>query len=160
MIAILLEFLLVWHHHHNHNFGPPNLKHLSSTSATNITIIAIWNPKSPEIGKWRPKSSYLANFFASVAANPQIDLLFIIYDRFGVGCTDDIVPEAMGIWNVRPVCMSFEEYWDLHTEFLCGRWTCNDQERADLFYDLTTRAWEDGVGHPPLHSPSVSQLNK
>ena len=43
-----------------------------------ITIIAIWNPGN------KP-SSYLPNFFASVQANPSINLLFIVVDKHNVG---------------------------------------------------------------------------
>ena len=45
-----------------------------------ITMIAIWVPRNsvPPI--------YLPYFFQSVEANPQVDLVFVQVDKFGVGC--------------------------------------------------------------------------
>lgn len=45
-----------------------------------ITMIAIWVPRSSV------SPIYLPYFFQSVEANPQVDLIFVQVDKFGVGC--------------------------------------------------------------------------
>ena len=45
-----------------------------------ITMIAIWVPRTSG------SPIYLPYFFQSVEANPQVDLLFVQVDKFGVGC--------------------------------------------------------------------------
>ncbi|KAL0957694.1 hypothetical protein HGRIS_001474 [Hohenbuehelia grisea] len=106
------------------------------TPAPRLTIIAIGNP-----GPQNPL--YLPNFFASEAANPSIDLLFIKYDKHRVGCN---VPFAAHVPNVREVCLSTEEYWDLHADFLCGHWGgCGEDERKAVVSKLHERAGGDRV---------------
>ncbi|KAL4266174.1 hypothetical protein AB1N83_000552 [Pleurotus pulmonarius] len=103
-----------------------------------LTIIAIWNP-SPD----NKEPIYLPNFFASVAANPSIDLLFIKYDRHRVGTPSC---EPSHVKNMRQVCLSFEEYWKLHADFLCKRWGgCSTPQRQELVSKLHERAPGDRV---------------
>ncbi|KAF7440632.1 hypothetical protein PC9H_000978 [Pleurotus ostreatus] len=106
--------------------------------APKLTIIAIWNP-SPD----NKEPIYLPNFFASVAANPSIDLLFIKYDRHRVGTPPC---EPSHVKNMRQVCLSFEEYWKLHADFLCKRWGgCSTTQRQQLVSKLHERAPGDRV---------------
>ncbi|KAJ8523019.1 hypothetical protein ONZ45_g500 [Pleurotus djamor] len=107
------------------------------TSPAKLTIIAIWNPTSAE-------PIYLPNFFASVAANPSIDFLFIKYDRHRLGtpCSK----YAPDVKNVREVCLSFEEYWALHLEFLCERWGgCTKMQKFLVTRKLHERSSGDRV---------------
>ncbi|KAL0958355.1 hypothetical protein HGRIS_000497 [Hohenbuehelia grisea] len=115
---------------------PPQPPRHYPTPPPRLTIIAIWNagPKNP---------LYLPNFFASVAANPSVDLLFIKYDKHRLGCD---VPFAPHVPNVREVCLSTEEYWDLHADFLCGYWGgCKEDERKVVISKLHERAQGDHV---------------
>ena len=119
--------------------------------APKLTIIAIWNP-SPD----NKEPIYLPNFFASIAANPSIDLLFIKYDRHRVG-TPSCGPSH--VKNMRQVCLSFEEYWKLHADFLCKRWGgCSTPQRQELVSKLHERAPGDRVRshlsvlYPQFHS--------
>lgn len=106
------------------------------TSAPKITIIGIWNPGSST-------PLYLPNFFASVAGNPSVDVLFIKDDRHEVGCE---APLAPGVPNVREVCLSSEEYWGLHADFLCERWGgCSELERETVMSKMFERRWGDRV---------------
>ncbi|KAJ8521549.1 hypothetical protein ONZ45_g1758 [Pleurotus djamor] len=77
-----------------------------------LTIIAIWVIKEED-------PIYLPNFFASIAANPSIDLLFVKYDKRSVGCQRAFAPH---IQNVREICLSAQEYWTLHKDFVCKQW--------------------------------------
>lgn len=99
-------------------------------------MIAIWNP-----GPSQPL--YLANFFASVAGNPSLDMLFIKDDRHEVGCDEPLAPN---VTNVREVCLSSEEYWGLHADFLCERWGgCTELERETVMSKMFERRWGDRV---------------
>ncbi|KAF4593083.1 hypothetical protein EYR38_008793 [Pleurotus pulmonarius] len=104
-----------------------------------ITIIAIWNPKTNN-----PKDPiYLPNFFASVAANPSIELLFIKYDKYEVGCQPPFAPDLP---NVKEICLATDEYWKLHAKFLCDYWRgCTDEEHANVLKKLHERADKDYV---------------
>lgn len=105
-------------------------------TAPKITIIAIWNPGSST-------PLYLPNFFASVAGNPTVDVLFIKDDRHEVGCNEALAP---GIPNVREVCLSSEQYWGLHADFLCERWGgCSEYERETVMSKMFDRRWGDRV---------------
>lgn len=108
------------------------------TPAPKITIIALWSSK----GGARP--AYLPNFFASVAANPSVDLLFIKFDKHGKG-TDCREMLSDNIPNVREVCLSVEEYWTLHADFLCERWGCSRAQRKLVEDKLWERAGGDFV---------------
>ncbi|KAF9031525.1 hypothetical protein BDZ89DRAFT_1063922 [Hymenopellis radicata] len=84
----------------------------------------------------RPRSRWLSScmnrtacyttsptFFASVGANPDVSLLLVKYHRtpeHGAECFD--LPGQAATVNVKEVCLSFEKYWDMHAEWLCGRW--------------------------------------
>jgi hypothetical protein len=83
-----------------------------------------------------------------VASNPDVDLLFIKYDKHRIGCVD-LVGEGMAA-NVREECLSFDEYWELHVEFLCEKWNCDDEERGKVLSKLYERAPQDRVGTPAL----------
>lgn len=109
------------------------------TERPRITIIAIWNPKANN-----PKDPiYLPNFFASVAANPLIELLFIKYDKYEVGCQTPFAPDLP---NVKEICLATDEYWKLHAKFLCDYWRgCSDEEHANVLKKLHERADKDYV---------------
>ncbi|KAF8333036.1 uncharacterized protein EI90DRAFT_3153808 [Cantharellus anzutake] len=105
-----------------------------------ITIIAIWATTN------EPRS-YLPNFFASVAENPSIDLLFVKFDKYGVGCGLSLVPPSIEHTNIRQLCFRYQEYWDLHRDFLCDkrRWNCTLEERDTLGEALYKRGKIDWV---------------
>ena len=108
-----------------------------------ITIIAIWNPGN------KP-SSYLPNFFASVQANPSINLLFIVVDKHNVGRCHEPVPE--GASNINQVCFTVDEYWNLHIDFLCNHWGCKGDDRAVIMAKLLERYPQDHVCTTISHS--------
>ncbi|KIP02588.1 hypothetical protein PHLGIDRAFT_287083 [Phlebiopsis gigantea 11061_1 CR5-6] len=109
---------------------------LYPTDAPKLTIVAIWNP-----GTSSPL--YLPNFFSSVAGNPTIDVLFIKDDRHEVGCD---APLAPAIPNLREVCLSSEEYWGLHADFLCEQWGgCSEHDRNRVMSKMRDRRWGDRV---------------
>ena len=116
--------------------GRPSLHY--PTPAPKITIIALWSSKGG------PRPIYLPNFFASVAANPSVDLLFIKFDKHGQGmdCEERL---SSNIPNVREVCLSVEEYWSLHADFLCARWGCSRAQRKLVEGKLLERAGGDFV---------------
>lgn len=104
-------------------------------SPPSITIIAIWTIRGRPV-------AYLDNFFGSVGANPQVDVLFVKYDINEVGCDQ---PLSHGIPNVREICLSIDEYWDLHADFLCDRWNCDEHQREVVDTKLRERAHGDRV---------------
>jgi hypothetical protein len=103
----------------------------------NITIIAVWNPKTSA----RPQA-YLPNFFASIQANPKIHLLFVVFDKFQYGCDKPIAPVAK---NIREICFSTENYWKVHVDYLCQRWGCTDEDEIALLETLLRRSNGDHV---------------
>lgn len=119
-----------------------------------LTLIALWSTRA------RP-AIYLPNFFSSVAANPSIDLLFIKFGHIQGGCHQ---PMAAGYPNVREVCLSASEYWELHADFLCGQWGCSGDNRTRLLDKLVERAENDRVrgcvsSLPNPRSSSIAQVN-
>ena len=95
-----------------------------SRAPPNITIIAIWNPKTDS-----PPHPYLPNFFASVRANPTVHLLFIVFDKFHYGCAKRISPVEK---NIQEICFDTDTYWSLHADFLCEHWGCTAQDKIPL----------------------------
>ncbi|KAI0033849.1 hypothetical protein K488DRAFT_69605 [Vararia minispora EC-137] len=91
--------------------------------APRITFIVLWSPD------YRT-ANYLPNFFASVAANPDIEVLLIKFDKYGFGGDACTRPRAEGFANVREVCLPLEEYHELHLEYMCGVWECTEEQRA------------------------------
>lgn len=113
--------------------GAPDL----STPAPRITFIVIWSPRLDTT------DPYLPNFFASIGANPSIELLLIKIDKYGLkdgGCE---LPRASGISNVREVCLGMEEYLDLHVQYLCDVWSCSEDEKEDVGKLVEERAEGD-----------------
>ena len=131
---------------------PPNnnLTTTPSLSARppNITIIAIWNPKTNA----RPQA-YLPNYFASIRANPKIHLLFVVFDKFQYGCDKPIAPIAE---NIKEICFDIEGYWRLHAEFLCQRWGCLPEEEEVLLQTLIRRSDGDWVSSSYLQLVACS----
>jgi hypothetical protein len=115
----------------NNNLG---LHSSSQSRPPNITIIAIWNPGRPQ--------PYLPNFFASVRANPQIHLLFVVLDKIHYGCGKRISPVEE---NIHEICFDTETYWRLHMDFLCEHWECTDQNKIPLLQTLVRRGNDDWV---------------
>lgn len=103
----------------------------------NITIIAIWNPKTDA-----PPQPYLPNFFASVRANPKVHLLFVVFDKFNYGCDRRISPDEK---NIQEICFDTESYWRLHRDFLCQYWGCTAQDGIPLLQTLIRRSNNDHV---------------
>lgn len=100
-----------------------------------ITLIAIWKHR-------KKPADYLPHFFASVAANEaSIELLFIKFG-FDSGCPESL---SNGTPNVREVCLTVEEYWDLHATFLCEKWGCSASEREEVVKKLHERKHSDRV---------------
>ncbi|KAJ7593635.1 hypothetical protein C8J56DRAFT_1043437 [Mycena floridula] len=93
-----------------------------STTPPKIQFITIWSPTNAA-------PTYLANFFASVAANPSIDVLFIKYDKYSRGrqeCEKVYAPANA-------------------TNFLCKNWAggCTTSERIKVAYRAATRSFND-----------------
>ncbi|KAL5507443.1 hypothetical protein ACEPAH_6899 [Sanghuangporus vaninii] len=86
-----------------------------------ITLIAVWSILGPS-------PIYLPYFFQSVEANEQIDLLFVQLDLQGKGCHS-----FSSAPNVRELCLSEDQYYHLHVNFLCQRWKCSEDEKRMLF---------------------------
>jgi len=117
----------------NNNLTTPSLP----TRPPNITIIAIWNPKTGA----RPQA-YLPNYFASIRANPKIHLLFVVFDKFQYGCEKPIAPVAE---NIKEICFDTESYWRLHADYLCQHWGCVAEEEEVLLKTLIRRSGGDFV---------------
>ncbi|KDQ20882.1 hypothetical protein BOTBODRAFT_169589 [Botryobasidium botryosum FD-172 SS1] len=114
---------------------PPPPPVLYPEPAPRITIIAVWTPR----GK---PPTYLPHFFASAAGNPSLDILFIKVDVNHAGCHE---PLAHGTPNIREVCLSVEEYWKLHADFLCGYWNCSSTDIRAVVSKLRERSSDDRV---------------
>ncbi|SRR5258708_8020640 len=111
-------------------------------SPSPITMIIMWNPRGGQ------PPSYLPNFFASVLANPTIDLLIIKHDRDGSGVDcGPMAPQNLSHSNIREVCFTQEEYFGRHAKWLCDLpgWTCSDDELLKLTADLIRFGQIDGV---------------
>ena len=106
--------------------------------APNVTIIALWGTRDAK------RAIYLNNFYASVKANPSIDLLLIKFDKYGTGMNCE-VPQSTGVPNVREVCLTVDEYWKLHADFLCERWECDAGDKAKVMETLKARSGGDFV---------------
>lgn len=88
-----------------------------------ITFIVLWSPDDRT-------ANYLPNFFASVGANPNIEVLLVKFDKYGKG--DDVceLERAPNIPNIREICVPMDEYYDLHTDYMCSVWNCTPDQRA------------------------------
>ncbi|EJD02913.1 uncharacterized protein FOMMEDRAFT_168024 [Fomitiporia mediterranea MF3/22] len=91
-----------------------------------ITIIAVWSILGPD-------PNYLPYFFQSVEANDQVDLLFVQVDKHDLGCSS-----YSSAPNVQELCLTEDQYYRFHVEFLCKRWKCSDDERR-IFFDTIKR---------------------
>ncbi len=107
-----------------------------------ITIINVFrNPSHPQF--------HLPNFMASVRANPQVDFLLVKYtqeseEQDGKGCMS--VPGLAETPNAREVCLSSDEYWNMHAEWICERWNdCAEEDVELLTAKMKSRAKVDLV---------------
>jgi hypothetical protein len=114
----------------------PFSKKTSFESSPKITIIAIWNPRETQPG-------YLPNFFASAKANTNIDLLFIVVDKHNTGQCHQPIPHRAT--NIKEICLSVEEYQNLHADFLCNHWGCDGDDRTILMAKLNERYQGDNA---------------
>jgi hypothetical protein len=131
--------------------SPPSQQ--SPTASPKITIIAIWNPRDPE----KP-ASYLPLFFASVKANPLIELLFIEVDKYNVGRCHEPIPH--GAPNIKEICFSMEEYSNLHADFLCNHWGCEGDDRVAIMDKLHKTIPGDNVCFYIFNRSRNSVFNK
>jgi hypothetical protein len=127
LFSSLSDILPVHLFSYNQSTRPPSPK---------ITIIAIWNPRE------KP-ASYLPVFFASVKANPLIELVFIQVDKYNVGRCHESIPH--GASNIKDICFSVEEYANLHADFLCNLWGCQEKDRGLVMEKLLNTIPADGV---------------
>ena len=89
---------------------PAEKEHTPLTGTTPaLTMIVLWSPH-------KRNEDYLPSFFATVGANPSIDLLLIKFDKYGYENGECERAQAAGVPNVREVCLSMEEYYALHVE--------------------------------------------
>ncbi|KAF8908692.1 hypothetical protein CPB85DRAFT_774854 [Mucidula mucida] len=69
---------------------------------------------------------YFPDFFASVGANPDVALFWsntIGRQNRTRSMAQSVLPTRAGADCERQGgCLSFERYWDMHAEWLCGRW--------------------------------------
>lgn len=128
----MFKYLVIDQSHQSHPLKPP---------APKITLISVWNPSPKSL---KDHVAYLPNFFDSVRANPSIHLLFIIYDKFNIGCdgTWRISPDYP---NIEEICFSTEEYWKLHADYLCEHWACGVEEKIKVMSELVRRSETDLV---------------
>jgi hypothetical protein len=114
--------------------GPP--EDSPAPAPPSITFIVIWSP--------RPKPDvYLPNFFASVAANPALELLLIKIDKYDMADGECEREHAPGVRGVREVCVPMAEYYALHLEFLCGQWNCTPEQRERVREAMVERFRKD-----------------
>lgn len=125
---------------HHEDVDVPSVPAVTShSSPPNITLIAIWNPRTNS-----PPQPYLSNFFASVQGNaPLVNLLFVIFDKHDYGCDKRITPSDMT--NVKEICFDPREYWQLHVDYLCRYWKCSKEEETKLLEVLIERGEDDFV---------------
>ncbi|KAF8320047.1 hypothetical protein DL93DRAFT_2094499 [Clavulina sp. PMI_390] len=125
---------------------PPSKTPLSSPALSNsvdtpplITIIAIWSPRPGS-----PPQAYLPNFFASVEANaPNVNMLFVIYDKDGYGCDKQVSPANAK--NIKEICFDITSYWKLHRDYLCGYWKCTKEQESQVLDAMLDRRHGDRV---------------
>lgn len=91
------------------------------TAAPALTLIVLWSPHERN-------EDYLPTFFASIGANPSIDLLLIKFDKYGHSNGECERPQAPGVANVREVCIAVREYVALHVKYLCDMWRCDEKQ--------------------------------
>ncbi|KAL5523719.1 hypothetical protein ACEPAG_7892 [Sanghuangporus baumii] len=96
-----------------------------------ITIIAVWSILGPS-------PDHLSYFFQSVEANEQIDLLFVQVDKRGFGCSS-----YSNAPNVQELCLSEDQYHQLHVDFLCRTWRCSEAENRLLFETIKKNGESD-----------------
>ncbi|KAI0031294.1 hypothetical protein K488DRAFT_71506 [Vararia minispora EC-137] len=105
-------------------------------SVPQITFIAIWSP--------RPKLDvYLPNFFASIAANPSLELLLIKIDKYDLRNGECERVHAAGVPGVREVCIPMDEYYELHLDYLCSFWSCSQEQREKVREAMVERFKKD-----------------
>ncbi|KZV70269.1 hypothetical protein PENSPDRAFT_651666 [Peniophora sp. CONT] len=101
-----------------------------------ITFIVLWSPD-------HRTANYLPNFFASVGANPRIEVLLIKFDKYNFGqavCEQERAPH---IKNVREVCVPLEEYYRLHADYLCQEWGCTEEQQKTV-REVVKKRFEEG----------------
>jgi hypothetical protein len=103
-----------------------------------IAFIVLWSPD------YRT-SNYLPNFFASVGANPSIEVLLVKFDKYRFGGDACERTQAPGVPNLREVCVSLEEYNELHLEYVCGVWGCTQEQKSKAREVMAKRFESDRV---------------
>ena len=106
-----------------------------------LTLIALWSPQDD-----RP-SIHIPNFLASAAANPSLSLLLVKFDKYKLnnGQCEQPLAQGEGYANVREVCLSLDEYFERHIEWLCGEWKCSVAQRKETKAILEERLFWDRV---------------
>jgi len=103
-----------------------------------LTFIVLWSPQDRE-------DNYLANFFQSIAANPSLDFLLVKIDKYGHNDGSCERQRAAHVPNVREVCISMDEYFALHVDYLCEHWACSDPQRKHVHELIRHRMPADRV---------------
>ncbi|KAI5449625.1 hypothetical protein NCC49_004177 [Naganishia albida] len=91
-----------------------------------------YQPKISLIGVWagNEEPNYLHWFLESVARQPEdVELVVIQRGKRLGNFGGDVVANAE---NIRVVKMSDDRYWDLHRNYLCRRWGCNERDRRRI----------------------------
>ncbi|VDB89103.1 unnamed protein product [Peniophora sp. CBMAI 1063] len=116
-----------------------------------LTLIVLWSPH-------KRNEDYLPSFFASVGANPAIDLLLIKFDKYGYDDGQCERLHAQGVRNVREVCLDVEEFVGLHVDYFCGVWGCDHKQREVVERVLEERVPLDRVNS--MYRPFRAEIFK
>ncbi|OCB88395.1 hypothetical protein A7U60_g4436 [Sanghuangporus baumii] len=130
LLSVVSVFLLIGLYIHNKRRSS-NLPSSLGRPPPKITLIAIWSILGPS-------PVHLSYFFQSVEANEQIDLLFVQVDKQGSGCSS-----YSNAPNVQELCLSEDQYHQLHVNFLCRRWRCSEDEKRLLFETIKKNGESD-----------------
>ncbi|EJT98894.1 hypothetical protein DACRYDRAFT_110231 [Dacryopinax primogenitus] len=126
----------------NASYSPtsfPSSSDLDAADGPPISIIIIWkNDVQP----------YMSNFLQSVLANARsLEVLWVgVKWAHEDACFDplELVEDRHRVEaNVRLLCLSEDEYWEMHRDYFCERWNCSDVERKLVLDAMIERQQRD-----------------
>ncbi|KZO99777.1 hypothetical protein CALVIDRAFT_553196 [Calocera viscosa TUFC12733] len=102
-----------------------------------ISIIIIWKNGA---------AAYMPNFVQSVLANKaSLEVLWVgVKWAHETTCFDPLEghPGREGA-NLKLLCLTEDEYWNMHRDYFCERWGCNDVEKKQVLDAMIERQQKD-----------------
>lgn len=100
-----------------------------------ITLIAMWNDDNVR--------TYIPMFLASaIGASQSVDLLWVNVIEKENGSCADVSKWVDGAKNVRTLCLTRHEVWEMSADWLCSKndgWACTTEDRDLVVGNLTWR---------------------